>query len=400
MSPHSLTTRRGRGGVSPVTLFSFLVPALFVAVFGAAVLAVAALRRTDAWLLGDWLIDYSAGFSRRGLVGEAIRQAAGVVPIDRLVLTSLIQGVVFVSLLALVTVLFIRHEKGLTSLLLFVSPAFAFYFVNFFGTMRKEILLLLLVVGVLFFSRTQRGARVGLWVLGGVFPLLVLAHEGMAFYLGFVLVIVFLLVSDGRVSGRQGIVAAVAMSGATAVLAFVTYRWGTSPGIDEQICANLVDEGFSRRICRGAISFLDRDTSQAIDRVFTQVTQGNYVAVYLLVLALAAVPFVFVRWSKALTVFFALSLLATLPLFVVAIDWGRWIVISVWLLTLITVRFDGTKHVRVTAFGPETFPALFFAALAVILYATLWSVPHCCEPRVGLGVIDRVLELLRFIGLR
>ncbi len=128
------------------------------------------------------------------------------------------------------------------------------------------------------------------------------------------------------------------------------------------------------------------------------ISTENYLTTYAVVLILSAIPFLFVRFSPTLWVFFAVAVAPTIPLYVVAIDWGRWLVITVWLVTLITVRFDGSHHLQVKPLNPKTFAADLVTVSAIIAYATLWSVPHCCEPRVGFGVIDRVLEIARYVG--
>lgn len=366
-------------------------------VAGSVVIARTLAQRSDPWLLGDWLIDYSAGFSRRGLVGDAVRQFSAFLGADRIVVTVGIVWVVFAALIVTVTLLFLHHHRGLTTLLLFVSPAFLFYFLNFLGTMRKELLLLLMVSVVLLVTRNGQRGQWG-WLLAGGFPLLVFAHEGLSLYVGFVLIIIALLFTEGMLSRTQAIAQATVLAVSTLIAGVTVLRFGSSPGIDEQICDNLRAEGYSRRLCGGAIAFLDRDRQEAIDRVVGFIAHDNYLTTYGLVVILAAVPFFFVRFSKALSVGIVLALATTVPLFVVAIDWGRWIVISAWLITLIVVRFDGSPHVRVTPINPATFRTDMLAVAAILAYATLWSVPHCCEPRVGFGLFDRAMELLRYLG--
>ena len=391
--------RLSRENISDARLLGIIGPSVIALIAGSVVIGRAFLARTDAWLLGDWLIDYSAGFSRRGLVGEIVRQVAGTLSVDRIVVTVAIVWLVFVALVCVVAVLFLHHRRGLTTVLLLVSPAFLFFFLNFLGTMRKELLLFLLVGVVLLVTRNpQRSAWV--WLLVGVFPLLVFAHEGLAVYGGFVLIIIYLLYSDGAVSKKQAIAQSSVVTVFTALAGWAIIFFGSSPGIDERICSNLVEEGYSRRLCGGAIAFLDRDAGEAVERVAGFVATGNYLTTYAIVAVLAAIPFLFVRFSTTLGIMLTIASAAIIPLFVFAIDWGRWMVVAVWLVTLITIRFDGSHHIQVKSLAPKTFAIDLALALAIIAYATLWSVPHCCEPRVGFGLIDRAVELMLYVGGR
>lgn len=385
-----------RSSLSDSRLLGVIAPSVLVFVVGSLVIGRAVVERRDAWLLGDWLIDYSAGFSRRGLIGEGIRQVAGFLGIDRIMLTATLIWVVFTAVLFVVTALFLHQYRGYTTVLLLVSPAFLFVFLNFLGTMRKELLLFLLVGVVLLVTKLTRQGAWG-WLLAGLFPVLVFAHEGLALYGLFVLIVVFLLYSEGLLTKKHAIWQGSVTTALTALTGWGLSRRGDSAGIDQQICDNLIDEGYSKRLCGGAIAFLDRTPEEAIARVAGLVVSDNYLTTYALVVALAAIPFIFVRLSKTLLVLFATAAFLTVPLFMVAIDWGRWIVISVWLITLVAVRFDRSPHIQVRPIHPKTLTSDLLLIAAVMSYAMLWSVPHCCEPRIGFGIIDRLEDLVRLL---
>lgn len=379
----------------------FVVGASFLA---AVVVTVrAGLGRTDQWILGDWLIDYSAGFTRRGLLGEGVRQLEVVAGIDRLVATTILQITVLLSLAVLIAVLISSHQRGLTTLLLVASPAFVLFLLNPLGTMRKEILLWLLVAAVLVWSRSKKplAGKAIPWVVAIVFPVLVMVHEAMLFYAGFVAVMMWLLVSEGTVAKRTAWVAGAVGGALTAIAGGVSLLWPTRPGVGAEICATLTGAGYSDALCSGAIRFLDQDAAFSMSRVTDVISDGNYLAVYLPVVLLSSLPFFFVRWSKAMAAALTLSLAMTLPLFVVAIDWGRWIVMSVWLVTMLVLRFDGSPHITVNQVTTATTTLRLGLAtpLGVAAFATLWSVPHCCETRIGFGLIDRFRDLLVLLGL-
>ena len=379
----------------------------FLAIISASVVASAVtiragLGRVDQWIVGDWLIDYSAGFTRRGLIGEVVRQAEMVIGADRIIVTTLIQLSVLVALTVFLLMLVYRHQRGLATLLLVASPAFVLFLLNPLGTMRKEIVLWLLVAGVLVWSRSRRprAGKAIAWAVASIFPVLVLIHEAMLFYAGFIVVMMWLLVSEGTVAKRTAWWAGAVGGLFTAIAAGLTLLWPTRPGIGADICATLTGAGYGDALCTGAIRFLDQDAVFSMNRVGEAISEGNYLAVYLPVILLSSLPFFFVRWSKSLAVALSLSLVMTLPLFIVAIDWGRWIVISVWLVTMLVLRFDGSPHVTVIQLEKTTKRRLGLATpLGVAAFATLWSVPHCCEPRIGFGLVDRFREVLVILGL-
>ena len=386
-----------------IRLWSFLA-IISGSVVASLVTIRAGVGRVDQWILGDWLIDYSAGFTRRGLFGELVRQAEVFTGVDRIVVTTIIQLSTLLALTVLLLLLVYRHhhERGLATLLLVASPAFVLFLLNPLGTMRKEILLWLLVAGVLVWSgaKNHSGGRLIPWVVAGVFPVLVLVHEAVLFYSGFAVVVLWLLVAEGTVAKKTAWRAGVLGGVLTAAAGGVSLLWPTRPGIGGEICATLTGTGYSEALCSGAIRFLDQDAAFSVSRVVDAVSEANYLAVYLPVVLLSSLPFFFVRWSKPMAAALALSLAMTLPLFFVATDWGRWLVISVWLVTMLVLRFDGSAHITVVqASAPGK--RLFGLATPVgaIAFATLWSVPHCCEPRIGFGLIDRFAEVWMILGL-
>jgi hypothetical protein len=385
-----------------VRLWSFFAIAVSFIVAGAVTIR-AGWGRRDQWILGDWLIDYSAGFTRRGLLGEAIRQLEILFGVDRILVTTLLQLSILVALGALLLVLVSSHQRGLPTALLVASPAFVLFLLVPLGTMRKEILLWLLVAAVLVGSRLGNKATLKLipLTLAIVFPLLVLIHEALVFYAGFVAVVLWLLVSEGTVSRRNAYLVGGVGTLLTAAAAGVSLLSPGRSDVGERICATLVATGYDDALCSGAIRFLDQDATFSLSRVVDAVTDGNYLGVYLPVIVLSSVPFFFVRWSKPLAASLALSLVMTLPLFVVTIDWGRWIVISVWLVSMIVLRFDNSPHISVTTTGKKRGSAIFGVAAMVgaVAFATLWSIPHCCEPRIGFGLIDRFADALVIFGL-
>lgn len=386
------------GAYSPRVIRVWSIGAVVVGFLAALAVTVrAGLGRSDQWILGDWLIDYSAGFTRRGLLGEAVRRLELGLGVDRILVTTAVQVSVLVALMALVGVLVFSHQRGLTTVLLVASPASVLFFLNPLGTMRKEILLWLLFAAVLVWSRSKRpsAGKIIPWVVAGAFPLLVLIHEAMLFYAGFVAVLLWLLVTEGSVHKTQALWAGAVGGVLTTVAGLMSLLWPTRPNVGAEMCANLVASDYSDALCSGAIRFLDQDAAFSVTRVVDAVTTGNYLGVYLPVILFSSLPFFFVRWSRPMAIGLAASIAMTIPLFVVAIDWGRWIVISVWLVTLLVLRFDGTKPVTVIPIN-QTKQRLFGLAshIGVTSFATIWSVPHCCELRIGFGLIDRLTDLM------
>src|SRR5258706_3328922 len=93
----------------------------------------------DAWIYGDWIINYSSGFVRRGLIGSIILSQSVISPPSAL-------ATIHVSFYATFTMLllfqFCPYRHDLLMMTLLFSPLGLLFFVyNHYAIGRKEILL-------------------------------------------------------------------------------------------------------------------------------------------------------------------------------------------------------------------------------------------------------------------
>ena len=133
----------------------------------------------DTWRIGDWLINYSAGFVRRGLSGEIVRFISDLIFHDVLFTVLLLQVLCYaVVLLTALAMLLWRQANLAVFALLAVSPAlFTYEVINKFS-FRKE-LLFLAMLGVVSLLMARRPSRAGRYLTVALYamPPLILSHE-------------------------------------------------------------------------------------------------------------------------------------------------------------------------------------------------------------------------------
>lgn len=116
-------------------------------------------------------------------------------------------------------------------------------------------------------------------------------------------------------------------------------------------------------ICAGGISALDWTMSQSIDYVARSFPMYyNYLPLFLL----AVLPFLTTEWFRRQWPWFLLLFLGTLPLYVIAIDYGRWIHILVIEAVFCFIASPGTERERPSAWN----------WLATCLYVGAWGLPR------------------------
>ena len=337
------------------------------------VIGVQRLAASSAWITGDWLINYSNGFLRRGLIGEIGRQLHYSAGIDPVLVVVMCKAFCYATMCASLLLLGARRRIGLIEIAILLSPALLPFEINDpAGSGRKEIVLLALfalyVVADEFLPRTERPAhrQWRFWYLLVTLPVLTLIHEGLFFFFPFFLLYAWMKHDDvrgeARVFGVPYVVSAFALS-----LSWI-FRGGG--GIATAMCSSLTSMAVSPDVCGGATAALERyDVHVGIWDI------QRYVL-------LAILTFGPLLWYGAQAIrptgrrpFLAgicLASFATAPLYVVSEDWGRWLHVTGVLVFVIVLAFK-----EISIYLPVRRPAFAVASAATMaIFAFSWQMPH------------------------
>lgn len=318
---------------------------------------------TDGFRIGDWLINYAGGPVRRGLVGSVL---GAILPTAEAELIGLwvIQTALYAVIFGVAILWVLKMAEPGRWAMVFLSPAFLLVsLADVEGTHRKEIITMAALA--LLGYAISRGRRVTTAVVASavLFAIGAFAHELNALLVAPFLILVWWAAKRGQLSQQAANLGMVAFAAATAAGLLVGVA---APGTVEQqraICVDLVARGFSPDVCSGSIRHIGDSTTDALADV-TQLLPDYLM--YVPLAALAALPFLAVPWARLHWRTLLLATIGVLPLFVVAMDWGRWIALAVFIATVLTyvgARHDGGEPPRV-------------AALVVVAYLVLWSLPH------------------------
>lgn len=367
---------------------------------------VRASHRLDSWIVGDWLINYTGGFVRRGLPGEAVRllwRATGVAPPAWVLCLQLVLYVVFfVSAFRLLRSRL--TDRGF--LLATLSPVvFSFWVLDHQGAGRKEILYfaVLSTYGVMLkrdSALLRSDLRHGL-LLSGALTVVVLSHEMLFLFSPFLLTL--LLISRGEGARELPRFALPALS--LPALAFaLSMIFRGSAMVVARICRSLLR--YVPDQCQGAsaIGYLARDAGDAMLDVAREIRDHDLVSTYVIALLLGAVPFciILLSWkpwgrlsallrSRLDVQVFLLALAAPLPVFAVGYDWGRFL--NMYFVSVLVVfcawadrraRMGSAADAAIGAATKGDSPlrrgARGVAALLALAYVTCWSMPHSGGP--------------------
>uniref|UniRef100_UPI003B52BB29 hypothetical protein n=1 Tax=Roseovarius indicus TaxID=540747 RepID=UPI003B52BB29 len=270
---------------------------------------------------GDWLVNLQSGLVRRGGAGEVFLAVSDATGIGLLPLVGGVQAVLVVAIFAMIFhgALLARLPDRL--LLILVSPLLVtFWAIDSVGAFRKELLGLLAFLPLL----PQGRGRVAAWLVPVLFAVAVAAHEANAFFVPALCVGVMIRFGAEAPERRMRMVAVILAIGVLGFGFAIQFR---SLPDTVAMCAALTARGLSPEICGGAIDWMDDPAGSArgplrnlLDR-YSQTAAGLVFAALLVPVALAYRHAPKTRlWLAAGAVVFA----GFLPLYAVAVDWGRW----------------------------------------------------------------------------
>ena len=291
----------------------------------------------NAWKQGDWLINSQAGTVRRSLLGDFTFLLSDAFRTSPLIMLSVIQALFLVSLFYL----FARLGQFVPTAVLFVvvcSPAFfpLFWASDPQGSLRKELIgfvaIILLVLSL------KVGSRAGLWVSIVIYFLAVFSHEALTAFMPLIVYLIFIY-GRSKLSTYEIWVSCTAL--VVISIAAITFAliFASGPGA-QAVCGVVMDYNLPQRLCGGAIKWLDRGVLDGYSKV-VNMADGLVILKFLLVYVYCFLGIVTVLATKEQLTFLLYAFVATgspfLPLYFIAVDWGRWLSLHFFSFSILIV---------------------------------------------------------------
>ncbi|SEG14717.1 hypothetical protein SAMN05421819_1952 [Bryocella elongata] len=366
-------------------------------------LSIYNLHNRGDWSLADWLINYSSGFVRRGLIGSGFLALARMhIPVVASVL--LVQLGVYGVTLVGVWRIFREVDWTFGLLLIIFSPAtLQFPLMDPGFALRKEILLYATLTFVLIFAGRMRTSWLILSLLL-IVAAMVLSHEAIFVYLPYVVAALFLVTRDLR---RTLLISLLPLIVAALCFLSVSHHPGGASAA-QAICVAVKNTHppHAETICGGAIDYLAQTSDFAREHVLRVSNAEHYWRVMPTLFLLSAFPFVWqletmrrLGQRREAFVIGGCALLATLGsigLFLFGTDWTRWVSIHAFCLMLLcgfaASRRRNAEHD--TGARPLSRSRLMVGGAALAVYALAWNLA-LYQPRIPLGGLVHYVVMAR-----
>jgi len=288
-------------------------------------------ERENGFILGDWLINYSGGLSRRGLTGEILTNFASFFNLDLINTTFIFVSIIFVFFAYYLIKLINSSNISFLLALIIFSPATILF--NFFDPLaigRKEIIFFLFLLIYLEFRD-----KLHLNILLIPFSLIAMFIHELFF-----LLIPFFFISryfmNDEIKLKNFIIEIIIL--VFSILYFFLIKFIFEPDVNK-MCSTIVEFGLNDRVCWAI--FVTNDNmhlSHYIRDVF-------YTKYYFIFFILIAFPIYFVlkkNLSKHYLFSLFLIIVTILPfflLFLIVNDWGRYLNIFAmyWMIILLFI---------------------------------------------------------------
>ena len=342
-------------------------------------LAIENYNEYHAYKIGDWLINYQAGFIRRGFFGEFLFILHDISRINLGVLLIFFQIIIYLLIFFLIYKLIRMDNNYFNYSFVLISPFFLFFHIaDYQAGFRKEILYFLLLAYLVYLSHFNRESFTKMFYFSIIiFPFLILTHEMLALYLPYLLIAFFMLNKFNYMNSFK--IGIMLVPSAIAFLYVVSYE-PNSAQINDMI--SRINNIYP--VDPSGILWLEKNLYQAFE--YTNKTiRDDYYIFYLFLLLMVTFSFIPLKdkvkliFHENINIFlFTMMMLGTIILGLVAIDWGRFIYIHAFSLILLTLlkkeNIETNDYDSFTAYV-NTFSFLK-CKIIYFSYGFLWYFPH------------------------
>ena len=394
-----------------------------VALFGVLVatttlyVLLSAYRANHPYIIGDWEINYAAGFVRRGLLGEVVRGTSGALSIEPRTVVLVLQLVAYAAFLVFGLLLVFPIVIQWPAFASRIQSSYVLVYGGEPGGSRaqKEILLLAaLSIQACTLNRWARSPTLQLVVLSAIDVVLVLSHEVLVLFMPFQ----FLLMRWCSAKATPWSWLTLAATPIVLALFATVFFHGDHEQV-AAICDSLKQAAPERCVDFSAISWLGVSGPSAMKSSYYTMVQPPFIELTTAQgLLLGAVPFALLTMNGMMRTLLReklcerggwalLVMCLTLPIagFAVGTDHGRWL--FTWLSAAMLLVAAGARSRDVQTEAPASLspvPAVRGSGLArvlglifLLMYSLTWNMPGvCCPDAVGAGALGQLLRAIHF----
>ena len=339
------------------------------------------LVNLDTYEYGEWLINYQSGFIRRGLSGEIIFQLSKVFGNNLQLTFFIILSLICLIFYRLNYILFKNIKFNFFTILVLFSPLLYFFFILINGVgIRKEILLFIFYLWYLLSISNKSFNKNNLWKFIFIFPFLLFIHEGIFFYLPYIVIPILLI--KKKVEFKNFIPHFFVLIFISIISMIIIYLFKGSEKSAYEICQSLKTYAPIGCLERGPIYALKNDLlkDQANNSMLVFYLDANFISwlgyltyiIYSFFPLILLLKFAEIKNKLFYILIYFFIIIFSLPLFHVAEDWSRWFSIHIHLTVFLLFFLQNNKIIKYKMSRTAEKTNNFFMSKKLLLFLLLF----------------------------
>lgn len=346
-----------------------------------------------------WLSNYEYGLTKRGLLGQIFYNISFNLNISILDVLKIFQICLFSLLIFLISIILINKQVSLFFFIYLFSPVLFLSYINdIFFIARQEIFLFIFYILNIFLLKKKKIKFLFIFNLI-TFPLMILIHELSIFYFSYFFTLNLMFAKNEKLSN---VILKYLIYFFVCLITLIFLLHNHNPLASEQLCKNIIELGGHVQTCNDLqVSSINHNIKERLSDTISIIIKNNYLKNYFIYMLLSIVPFLFIKKFlsmsdldlKKLTILIFSNFLFSLPLFILAYDWGRWLHIHFMTIFIILINFlPNDKQINSFDFIYKKILFLLF----LFFYIIIWAMPVCCEKEFRLGLISKLNYINKF----
>ena len=353
------------------------------------------LSRENGYILGDWVINYSAGFVKRGFLGHFFYTISKNFNISIINIVFLFSSSIYILSLYFFYKIIKKHlENNIIFIFIFLPSTFLFNFFDPLSVGRKEILVFFFFYFYYFnLDRINNYLKFKIFTYF-LFITIALTHELIIFFIPYLFVIKYFNFNNKSENKIKNYFLELLILISGILLLIIIFKFNHLHNND-LLCKSLEKINLTNKTCWAINDFKNQIS---INFLLNYFLEKNYFLNYLIYFILSIIPIVLLtvksnsKIKKKFILFSLFCLIFSVSFFIQVNDWGRYLNVVFFLQFLLVLKFieneDFFYNKNIFFFKPLQLILIFF-------YLTSWNMPHCCNPELGKGYIN-IYERIKF----
>lgn len=360
-----------------------------------------AINKCYEIMVGDWLINYSAGFIRRGLMGSFILEISSLTHIRPAQIVAIFK-IISYCIIYLSAIYIISKAKIFKighAFLFTYQTNFMFPLLDFRGSGRKEILLLALF-SIFSIKKNKKLVNNSLILLSSALFVLTFVHDALFWFYPFVLLLLSKIFPNKNLTFKKCLIVLTP----SVISTFIVVAYGTKMDLETLDLMTKAIDPINFKLWSNSITYVTWDFNEQINSILRSLKVSSIINLCFTLL-LVYFPIHLLTKIDNHELFknkkFLHSLIGCLlfqgPL-ILAKDWGRWIYVDSTMLYLtyfltLSQDLESNVNIKVNEFTRMK-TVLTFSLLLLFIFT--WRLHHCCATGFELTIVNHINYFLRW----